>query len=795
MTLADLDHRSSISALLGPTNTGKTHRAVRRMLGHRSGMLGLPLRLLAREIYDRVTAEIGETSVALVTGEERRVPVRPRYWICTVEAMPVQRPVDFLAVDEIQLATHRERGNVFTERLLHARGFRETWFMGAESMAPVLSGLVPTADIRAHPRLSRLSWAGVCGIGSLPPRSAVVAFSAARVYALAEQIRARRGGAAVVMGALSPRARNAQVAMYQAGEVQHIVATDAIGMGLNMDIDHVALGAVQKFDGVQRRPLGADEVAQIAGRAGRHRRDGTFGTLASGEELAPELVRAVERHRFVPVTTLEWRNPELDMESIDGLIDSLRAAPPRRCLRRTRVRADQGALEVLARSPEVRRLARRPMHVRLLWDVCQIPDYRKNPEEHAALLKKIHAQLRGPRGRLDPDWISTHLDRLERSGGDIQSLMAHISDVRTWTYVAHRADWTDDPRHWQGRARAVEDRLSDALHERLTQRFVDRRTMVLSARLAGGTGLEADMGEDGMITVAEQALGRLEGFSFTAAPARGRRQARLVQRAARIALDGELSRRVAAIVAAEHDAFQVDDQLRLCWGGHPLATLRPGKDRLTPAVRLHRLEMLAAGARRQVERRLRAWCRDLAVLLFAPLRAVAPPSPVMRGLLYQIEQALGVLPRDAASGLDELSGRERGLLRHLDVRLGRRWIYAKCLQSDGAIRARAQLWAVHARRERLPALPAATCVCEPAAGRPAELLLALGFPILGGLAVRVDQAESIAARLRGRARRGPFKLPATLHEQLECPEDALGGVVRGLGFRPVAGGRWLRARR
>ncbi|MEX1367120.1 MAG: helicase-related protein, partial [Nannocystaceae bacterium] len=466
---------TGITALLGPTNTGKTHRAIEQMLRHQTGVIGLPLRLLAREVYDRITTRVGEQAVALVTGEEKRVPPRPRYWVCTVESMP-SREVDFVAVDEIQLAAHHQRGHTFTERLLHARGRLETWFLGADTIEPLLEEVLPTAIVERAPRLSQLRYSGTHSVGSLPARTAVVAFSAEDVYAIAESLRQRHGGTAVVLGALSPRTRNAQVAMYQAGEVQHIVATDAIGMGLNLDVDRVVFASLSKFDGRERRPLELAELAQIAGRAGRFTRDGGFGTLRPLAGLSPRVAEALERHHFPPLHRLVWRNPELDFSSVAALLDALRQRPRRRSLRLIEHADDYEALVRLVRIDAVRERATTAEAIELLWEVCRIPDYRKLlVDSHVQLLAAIYEQLAGPDARLDEDWMAQRIGDLDQTEGDIDTLMNRIAWVRTWTYVTNHEDWVPDAKHWQAVTRAIEDRHSDALHERLAARFVDHR--------------------------------------------------------------------------------------------------------------------------------------------------------------------------------------------------------------------------------------------------------------------------------------------------------------------------------
>ena len=506
--------RTRITAVLGPTNTGKTHFAIERLLTHTSGVIGFPLRLLARENYDRVVRLKGARHVALVTGEEKIVPAQARYFLCTAESMPLERPFDFVAIDEIQMCADAERGHVFTERLLGARGIVETMFLGADTMRPLIRKLVPEAEFLGRPRLSNLSYAGTKKLTRLPKRSAVVAFSAGRVYEIAETLRRQRGGAAIVLGALSPRTRNAQVEMYQQGEVDFLVATDAIGMGLNMRLDHVAFFEREKFDGRVHRDLGTAELAQIAGRAGRYMSDGTFGTVAALGALEPHVIEAIENHRFKPLTVLQWRNGGLDFRSPTALLASLEARPPREELVRARESDDQQALASLLRDESVARNAGSRDMLRLLWDVCQIPDYRKTmAEAHIRLLATVFGHLAGPGGRLPTDWIASQISSLDQTDGDIDTLMARIAHVRTWTYISHRHDWIDDVTAWQASARAIEDRLSDALHEQLTQRFVDRRAAILS-RAGGGAELWAAVDEAGEVKVEGELVGRIEGFRF-----------------------------------------------------------------------------------------------------------------------------------------------------------------------------------------------------------------------------------------------------------------------------------------
>jgi ATP-dependent RNA helicase SUPV3L1/SUV3 len=767
---------SSITAQIGPTNTGKTHRAVERMLTHESGMIGLPLRLLAREIYDRVSAQVGEGAVALVTGEEKRVPRRPRYYICTVEAMPVDREVDFLAVDEIHLAGHVERGHVFTDRLLGWRGRRETWLLGADTIRPILEKLVPTAVIERKPRMSRLAWGGNVNLRGLPPRTAVVAFSVDRVYELAERLRARRGGAAVVMGALSPRARNAQVALYQSGEVDYMVATDAIGMGLNMDVDCVAFADLRKFDGRKLRDLEDAELAQIAGRAGRYHNNGKFVTLAPLPALSPATVRALEEHRFPVQTHVFWRNSDLDMRSLEALTASLARKPPHACLDLVDEAEDTRALARLIGDPEIAGRCRSSGHVALLWEVCQIPDYRQlQLDDHFKLLRAVFLQLTGPRARLEKDWIARHLERLSELQGDIDTLLARMAFIRTWTYITHHARWLDDAPAWQEHARKLEDDLSDALHERLVRRFVDAG----SRRGRGRTPARGAFAERlreavaGLPSEARVAPIDWERWIDELVNADGDRFG--LDEAGRIVLMGTLEGfpTPAALARAEPSspaAHVFPDR-------HILARMTRGADRLRPEVSVV-FDGLGPGARLRLQRRLLAWTRDLVETLLEPLRGgqLAKLGPAARGLVYQLEQGLGtVLAAEAHAQLRQLADADRSRLGRAGIKLGRHVLYAAPLLRPEALRVR---WALcQAFLGPGPALtvPGPTARMLPAADDvDDETYQALGFPVFGGLALRADEVELLAARIAGGQRE------RAIAERLGCDLDTAGAIRAAL---------------
>ena len=789
MTLRPADGR--VIAVLGPTNTGKTHLALERMLGHKSGMIGFPLRLLARENFDRIQRLKGSGRVALLTGEEKIVPPHPSWFICTVESMPLDRPVDFLAVDEIQLCADPERGHVFTDRLLHARGISETMFLGAETIKPLLRRLVPGAEFISRPRFSELAYTGARKLTRLPPRSAVVAFSAAEVYVLAELIRRQRGGAAVVLGALSPRTRNAQVGLYQAGEVDYLVATDAIGMGLNMDLDHVAFAALRKFDGRVPRSLEATELAQIAGRAGRHMNDGTFGTTGDIGGLDASLVEAVENHVFPPLKRLQWRNTELRFTSVPALLASLNRVPDNPGLIRARDAEDQLALLSLSRDEEIMGRTGGPDRVRLLWDVCQVPDFRKSlAEQHRALLGALYRHLTGPGQRLPPDWLDAQVRRTDRTDGDIDTLMNRIANVRTWTYISHRGDWVADPVHWQERTRAIEDRLSDALHERLTQRFIDRRTAILVKKLKGTDQLVPAVAQDGDVLVEGQFVGKLQGFRFQADPTEGLNASRALASAAQRALRPEIASRVATVAAEPDDAFALDEQGVILWREAPVARLVAGPEALRPALELLPTDLIEAAARAALSKRLNAWLGGFLTSALRPLFAArqAALSGPARGLVFQLGEALGSLPRGgAAAQVAALDEAERKTLARLGIRLGVESVFMPDLLKPAAQRLRALLWTTHAGRPALTPPPPGRVSLAVDPEVDAGFYEAIGFRRLGNRAVRVDMLERFAAEARRLARSGPFVLPPALLSLLGANLDEAREILLALGYQARSG--------
>ncbi|MCR5857082.1 helicase-related protein [Mesorhizobium sp. J428] len=748
-----------VTAVLGPTNTGKTHLAIERMVAHPSGIIGLPLRLLAREVYQRVADKVGIANVSLVTGEEKILPPGARYSVCTVEALPRQTNAAFVAIDEVQLAGDLERGHIFTDRILHLRGRDETLLLGAGTMRGILEHTLRGLSVVTRPRMSRLEYAGQKKITRLPRRSAIVAFSSEEVYAIGELIRRQRGGVAVVLGALSPRTRNKQVEIYQSGDVDFLVATDAIGMGLNLDVDHVAFAQNRKFDGYQYRELTAAEIGQIAGRAGRHVRDGTFGVTGQVIPFDEELLEKIEGHEFDPVRVMQWRTPDFDFASLEALRRSIETPPMVDGLTKALPAVDQKALEYLARDPMIRDLATNPERVALLWDACALPDYRRiAPAQHADLIGSIYVDL-AERGHVDEAYMAEQVRRADSVEGDIDTLSHRIAQIRTWTFVSHRPGWLADPAHWQEKTREIEDRLSDALHDRLTKRFVDRRTSVLMRRLRENTMLEAEISPTGEVSVEGHHVGELQGFRFTADSSAGGEDAKAVRAAAQKALATEFETRAERFSACANGDLALGNDGTLRWLGQPIGTLAEGEDALRPRVILLADEQLTGPARDKVAARAErfvAWQIESLLKPLVDLKAADQLAGIARGLAYRLVESFGLLNRrDVADEMKSLEQDSRAALRRLGVRFGAYHIFLPALLKPAPAGLLTLLWALKNDGKDKPGF--GDPVNALATGRTSvvvdqqfdrEFYKLAGFRILGRRAVRVDILERVADLIR-----------------------------------------------
>jgi ATP-dependent RNA helicase SUPV3L1/SUV3 len=797
---------SPVTAVLGPTNTGKTHLAIERMCAHSSGLIGFPLRLLAREVYDRVVKIKGPKEVALVTGEERIVPPGARWFLSTAESMPLDQGRDFafVAIDEAQLGAHPERGHVFTDRVLNARGRDETMILGSEAMAPMIRTLVPDAEIIGRPRFSTLSYAGIKKLSRLPPRSAIVAFSAEEVYAVAEMLRRFRGGAAVVMGALSPATRNAQVAMYQAGEVDYLVATDAIGMGLNMDVNHVAFASLHKYDGARRRRLTLAEMAQIAGRAGRHQRDGTFGSVAGHHDaqFTDEEIERIEQHSFPPLKSLFWRESRLRFDSLGTLIADLERLPSSPVLKPAPEAIDLAVLRRLADDAHVAASVRGMAAVRRFWSVCSLPDFQhRGAEHHASFVAQLWQYLGQGHGHIPVDFIARKIADLDSVQGDVEKLGARIAAIRTWAYVAQRRDWLADPAEMAGRAREVEERLSDALHRALAQRFVDRRTAVLLRGLGGDASLlPVTLEEDDAICVDGEPIGHLNGFAFVVDA-----QARLADRKLLVAaadrhLPGLLARRARDLIADGPRALAMgaDDKGRpaLFWRGQRIGLLVRGAALASPRFQPDRaLDAIPRPDHEALLAHVTDWLEAHLKKALAPVRALTRAaedkrcSGPLRALLVQLVEAGGAITRQEAEPLIAvLDAPQRQVLQRLGVRLGSLDIFCAAM-----IRADCQrlLRIVRAARagtmladnpdpgvDALRTVVAAAAL--PADGHPA-------YRLLGDQAVRVDMAEKlIRAAHDGKGEAQSFAIDPALAVSMGLSAANSDRLMRAAGFRREA---------
>ncbi len=804
----DGTHSRNVTAVLGPTNTGKTHLAIERMLDYQTGMIGLPLRLLAREVYDRICKQVHPSKVALITGEEKIKPDEARFYVCTVEAMPRDLPVDFLAIDEVQLAEDKERGHVFTDRLLHMRGQTETMLLGAATMLPILQKLLPGINVITRPRLSEITYAGKKKISRLPRRSAIVTFSANEVYAIAELIKRQRGGAAVVIGALSPRTRNAQVALYQSGEVDFLIATDAIGMGLNLDVDNVAFAATRKFDGHSFRPLTPAELSQIAGRAGRHLNNGTFGVTADVELFDPELVEQLETHSFAPVKMLQWRNNRLNFSTLKALLTSLSTFPNNKALIRSQTADDLAVLEILSTDPEVTNILKNKKQIQKLWEVCQMPDFKKiSLNSHAELVKTVFMFLMSPKGRIPEDWFARQISFAERIDGNIDSLSQRMAHIRTWTFVSHHPDWLENADYWQERSHEIEDKLSDALHVCLTKQFVDNKTSTLLRKLRDNEELFAEISKDGNLLVENHSVGKISGFRFTPESQNQSIQSKAARNAASKVLTQAMTQKAEDLLKASDTSFQLTRTGAITWKDEAIGRLGKGPRALSPEIILFADETLPAPEKDKIEEKLKNWIKTHIETILKPLTELQKAQEIeglSKGVAFQIIESLGSLKRDTiADDIKQLDQPARAQLRKYGVRFGAFNIYIPILLKPAAAELVLLLTNVsNSNPEEEHAFPE-----PPSAGLTsvktdealtAQQYRACGYHLCGERAVRLDMLERLSEMIRpllvynkdkkaplpeGATGFGSFKIQTDMLSILGCSTDEMANILKALNFQ------------
>ena len=783
-------HKTHVNAILGSTNTGKTHFAIEKMLTHKTGVIGFPLRLLAREVFDKVVKRVGPSQVALITGEERIVPNRACYWVCTTEAMPTRLGADFLAVDEIQLCSDLERGHIFTDRLLHARGQKETLFLGSENIKQVISNLLNNVSFERRDRFSTLTYTGKKDISRLDPRTAIVGFSLEDVYSNAEMIRRLKGGAAVVTGGLSPRTRNAQVDIYQNGDVNYLVATDAIGMGLNLEIDHIAFSRISKFDGRRFRGLTPMETGQIAGRAGRYKKPGTFGIVKGCEEIPFTIVQDIESNRYNPIKKIQWRNTNLDFRSLQTLLKSLSIPSKNPSLILIKEATDILVLKELMNDDSILKAPLNLSEVKLLWEVCQIPDFRNSGvNNHSSLVTKIYWYLRD--GNFIPeDWFNQQLDRIDKNEGGIESLSANLASIRIWTYIAQKPNWVEDTKYWRERTRGVEDRLSDSLHRKLTNRFIDMKVSVLIRKLSKKEQLVPEITEDGQIEIEGQSIGRLEGFRFFRNLGSTPDEEKVLKEVTNKIIGPQFTLLANKIVKAPNQEFDITEQGGIMWGSHAVGKLVKGDDPYSPRIKVFVDKVAGEKVSEKVQSRLESYVdqrikEDLENL--HKLRNDQSLEGEVRGFAQRIVDEFGILRRDSMiKEVTSLDQEKRGFLRAFGVKFGQFSVYELTSIKPYPTRLRLILWSLQNGFTEFPPPPpfGLTSLTQLPQG-PEGYYPKCGFFKIGNVAIRVDILERLMNLIRVEDGKKGFGPSAEMLSITGLSREMFSEFMKGLGYKVI----------
>ena len=689
--------KNKITAVLGPTNTGKTHLAIETMLSFDSGMIGFPLRLLAREVYDKVVKETNLENVALITGEEKIIPANAKYFLCTVESMPVDKHLDFVGVDEIQMCSDHERGHIFTDRLLNIRGNKLTMFMGSNTIKNIISKLDDDIEFKNRDRLSKLSYGGHKKISRIDRKTAIIAFSAEEVYAIAELIRRQKGGAAIVMGSLSPKTRNAQVDLYQSGDVDYLVATDAIGMGINMDLDHVYFSNLKKFDGKKLRKLNLSEIGQIAGRAGRYLNDGNFGITGDCKEINAEEVELLENHKFENIHSIFWRNSNLNFNNPAALIKSLDEKPSKKWLRKIHECEDEKALKYFLGDNNFKNIEFDKTKLSLLWECCQIPDFvKKTYGNHYEVIFNVFKYLNSEKGKITDDYMRLQLIKLDKLEGNVDSLSNRIANVRTWSYVSNKNNWVENQNYWIEKTKFLEDKLSDRLHEELTKTFIDKRASILARGLKQDMEFNTKILENNDVIVDDQFIGKINGLKLELDLKKGALETDIksLKKAARQTVGPELEKRVQTII--ETSSILLDEDFKIYWNKFSIGRLIPGKNYLNPKIELIVDDILEQNQRYKLMNFLEKWLKnkiDLVLKSLIDLKNLKEKNSSIKALAYQLYENNGVLKRDQVSPyLKDLGQNERKILRDLGVKFGRYHIFLYRLIKPEAVSLRTLLW-------------------------------------------------------------------------------------------------------
>jgi len=689
--------KNKITAVLGPTNTGKTYLAIETMLSFESGMIGFPLRLLAREVYDKVIKKISLDKVALITGEEKIIPSNAKYFLCTVESMPIDKHLEFVGVDEIQMCSDHERGHIFTDRLLNMRGEKLTMLMGSSTIKNIISKLDGDIEFINRERLSKLTYAGHKKISRIDRKTAIIAFSAEEVYAIAELIRRQKGGAAIVMGSLSPKTRNAQVELYQSGDVDFLVATDAIGMGINMDLDFVYFSNVKKFDGKKLRRLNLSEIGQIAGRAGRYLNDGSFGITGDCKEISPEEVELLENHKFEEIRTLFWRNSNLNFNNPISLIKSLEEKPQVEWLRKIHECEDEKALKYFLKDQKILNREFDKKTLMLLWECCQIPDFvKKTYGNHFEVIGNVFKFLTSKKGLISEDYMRLQLMKLDKLDGNVDSLSNRIANVRTWSYVSNKNNWVENQSYWIEKTKHLEDRLSDRLHEELTKTFIDKRASVLARGLKQDMEFKTEILQNNDVKIDDQFIGKIKGLKLELDLKKGALETDIksLKKAARQTIGPELEKRVQSII--DTGLISLNEDFKIYWNDFPIAKLTTGNDYLNPNFDLIVDDIIEQNTKQKLNDYVNKWIHSKinnVLKSLIDLKNIKENNSSIKALAYQLYENNGVLKRDQVSEyLKNLEQNERKILRDLGVKFGRYHVFLYQLIKPEAVSLRTLLW-------------------------------------------------------------------------------------------------------
>jgi len=781
---------NKIVAILGPTNTGKTHLAIETMLEYESGIIGFPLRLLAREIFDKCVNKVGAENVALITGEEKIIPHRPRFYICTVESMPQDITVDFIAVDEIQMCADHERGHIFTDRLLHARGDKLTMFLGSHTMRSVIASLIKNVEFVNRNRYSKLTYSGYKKISRLNPKTALIAFSVDEIYAIAELVRRQKGGAAIIMGSLSPKTRNAQVQLYQSGDANFLVATDAIGMGINMDINNVSFSSLRKFDGKKNRKLNLSEISQIAGRAGRHINDGTFGITGECKQFSSDEIEKIEKHELNKIDALYWRNSEISFDSLDNLISSLEKNTNSEFLKKIHDCEDEKTLKFLIKNNTDLKTKLPKNHIKILWECCQIPDFSKKAYgNHLEVVKKVFEFLTSKSGKVTNDYMKQQLKYLDRYDGNIDTLSNRISNVRTWSYVANKKNWANNSDYWIERAKYIEDKLSDKLHEELTKSFVDKRISILSRSLKQDIALATEIKDKNEVIVDNQYIGKLNGLKLDLDLKSGslKTDTKSLKKAARQAIAPELMKRVSKIIKSEE--FKLDYDHKIYWMDDPIAYISKGKNYLNPKLELIVDEAIDQESKEKLKINLE---KKLQTIISSELRDLVNLSKskfknnYVRALCYQLFEKNGVMKRETVHQMiKNISKEDRLSLRKAGVKIGRYHIFLPRMLKPSAVDLRVKLWKLYYEQDKNYIIPKSGLnFLKNETTKNNKFLLICGFENFNKFYIRVDILERLFLKIMENSKDGIFKIDSNMMNLIGCNKENFYKLLELMEYKP-----------